>query len=143
MRDLVCAVPAELADIWWVYDLILIAVIALAAVVLIFFRKRSAFKEATALLRQARKLLCASGGRNSKRRINLFTARNLINSAVYSYQRCVNEQDMFGLVGRIKSLEDLSEKLQAETENNSSDDAEERIKNLCSEFDEAMSGRIR
>lgn len=142
MNNFISAVPAEFADIWWVYDLILVAIIVVSAFILILFRKRNAIKEANALVMRAHKLLCASRANPAKRRLNLFTARNLINSAIYSYRRCVSEQDMFSLLARINALEDISAKLQAETEKSSPEGAEELLKEICLETSKLVNDRI-
>lgn len=96
MYNLVCAVPEQLQDVWYLYDLALLAVIGISALLLILLRKRSDLKEAEKSLKTAKTILRKSKAASARRRrILLFSAKNVLNSAEYHYNLCISEEDKY------------------------------------------------
>lgn len=116
MINLLAAIPEQLMDVWYLYDLALLAVIGVCVPVLILLRKRSNLKEAVKSVRAAKNTLKrAKTVSPHRRRFLLFSAKNVLNSAEYYYSLCVSEEDKYELVAvaddiklAIQQLNDLT-----------------------------------
>lgn len=105
MYNFVCAVPEQLQDVWYLYDLALLAVIGISILMLILLRKRSDLKEAEKSLKTAKTILRKSKAVSARRRrILLFSAKNVFNSAEYHYNLCVSDEDKYEYVAIVEKI---------------------------------------
>ena len=112
MMNILAAVPEQLKDIWYVYDLALLAAIGLCVLVLVFLRKRSHLKEAEKSIKTAKNILRKVKTASYRRRkLLLFSAKNVLNSAEYHYSVFISEEDQYSLVAIINKIKEAIEKL--------------------------------
>lgn len=103
----VMAIPPELGDIWWVYHIILGAIIALSLVVLSFFKRRSPEKDGNKLVKRAERYLDRASEGKIRSLLYIKTAKNLLSSAQYYYKEVVKEKEIYYLRLRIDAIEEL------------------------------------
>jgi len=114
MFSLLSAVPEQFEDIWYLYDLLLIAVIAVCAIILVFLRKRSNLTEADKSMKSAKNLLRkAKMAPARRRRIFLFSAKNVLSSAAYLYSLSISEEDRYEYIKLIDAINAAIERLDA------------------------------
>lgn len=108
--ELLSDIPPSLAEIWWVYHLILCGVIAVSVLLLLILKKNSEIKEAEKFLRKAvYNLKRAEKLDADKKRRRLNTAKNLLRSAALHYTVCVEEKDMFTLAPTLEKVNTAKE----------------------------------
>lgn len=105
MTNLLAAIPQQLMDVWYLYDLALLAVIGICVPILILLRKRSNLKEAAKSIRAAKNTLRrAKAAPPHRRRFLLFSAKNVLGSAEYYYSLCISEEDKYELVSVVDDV---------------------------------------
>lgn len=97
MYNAVLAIPASLSEIWYVYDLILLAVILICIFILRLMRKKTNIKIASNCLKSAIKTL--RGTQKVKYigtlKLRLLSAYNSLKSAEYYYNLHIEEKDAY------------------------------------------------
>jgi hypothetical protein len=112
MADLLAAVPEQFIDVWYLYDLMLIAVIGICSFILIFLRKRSNLIEAEKSMKSAKNLLRkAKTAPVRRRKFFLFSAKNVLNSAAYLYSLAMSEEDKYEYGKVIDSIRSAVERI--------------------------------
>lgn len=119
MINLIAAIPEQLMDVWYLYDLALLAVIGICVPILILLRKRSNLKEAAKSIKSAKSALKrVKTAPPHRRRFLLFSAKNVLGSAEYYYSLCISEEDKYELVAvvddvklAIQQLNDLAKSI--------------------------------
>lgn len=135
---IISAIPEELADIWYVYDLILIAIIVLCVVFIKLLRKRSNLSEGNRNLKNALKNMRLSMAvKQNRAKVKLITAKNLMQSADYYYGLLISERDMFELGDELETIQKAEADLDAIIKNHGKTDKEEvhnEIKRIIESF---------
>ncbi|HOK82486.1 MAG TPA: hypothetical protein PLS05_07100 [Clostridia bacterium] len=107
------AVPEQIKDYWYLYDLALAAIIAVCIVILMLLRKRSDQVEAEKSIKTAKKILSSSINKAPQsRRFSLLKAKNVLNTAEYHYSRCVSEEEKYELIGRVSNIKLATEEVE-------------------------------
>lgn len=114
MSNLLSAVPEQFENIWYLYDLMLIGIIGVCALILVFLRKRSNTVEAEKSMKSAKNLLRKAKAAPARRRkFFLFSAKNVLNSAAYLYSLTVSEEDKYEYGKLVEAINAAVERIDA------------------------------
>lgn len=126
MIYLLSAVPEQLKDFWYVYDLALLAVIGMCVLVLVFLRKRSHLKEAEKSIKTVKNILRKTKLASvHRKKLLLFSAKNVLNSAEYHYSICISEEDQYTLIATVNKIKKTVERLDEIAKNDLQKEQEE------------------
>ena len=131
MYNLLAAIPEQLQHIWYVYDLALLAIIGVCVLILVFLRKRSNIKESEKSLKTANNILRKSKAVSARRRkILLYSAKNVFSSAEYHYNLCISEEDKYEYSKIVAKIKDAIEALDTMLKSEAYKDTEEYPKQI-------------
>lgn len=133
INNMFLSVPAELEEIWWMYDLILLVLIAVCAVLLVITKRKSDKALAEKNLGNAVRVLKKSDKyKKSTLRIRLFTAKNLLQTASYYYGKVLEEKDEFSLTKKLEAIKEINAECDALIKSLDKASASERSDRLAS-----------
>ncbi|MDR3293251.1 MAG: hypothetical protein LBT20_04010 [Clostridiales bacterium] len=107
--EIFLAVPTFFGDLWYLYDLALLAIVAACIVLILLLRKRTKARVACKLLTSAAKNFKTIGTISDAARIKIYmlSALNLLRSAEYYYSAYVDEKDAYDLAESRSALREL------------------------------------
>lgn len=105
------AVPQSLQYYWYVYDLILVAVIVVSLVLLRLLKKRSDYKEGQVALKRCLKHLRKSIKGKTVSVVRLHYAENLLGVSITSFTQYADQNDLYELREKISALQASAEQL--------------------------------
>lgn len=126
------AIPQSLQNYWYVYELILVAVIIVSLTLLRLLKKRSNYKEGQIALKRCLKHLRKSLKGKTVSVVRLHYAENLLGVSIASFTQYADQNDLYELREKIAVLQASDEQLSVLSKNprQEMEPIRELIKNL-------------
>lgn len=110
-------IPQSLQNYWYVYDLMLVAVIVVSLVLLRLLKKRSNYKDGQIALKRCLKYLRKSLKGKSVSMVRLHYAENLLGVSIASFTQYADSNDLYELREKISVLQSCADQLRELSKN--------------------------
>lgn len=139
MNALFLAIPEAFREYWWVYDVLLVAVIIISIFLILKLKKVTPFVSGLNTLKKAVRTLSRipSAKKHLIKAKDIYSARNLLEYSEYYFRQVLETKEVYELNNSIKTLVDIQKKIDESDMN--SPDFPETLQGVISELKELFS----